>query len=181
MAGWTAMARFGSTPGLQSEAPHTLPVALLGPGDSRRPTLVVALHPQCSCSLATMHELDRVLAASHQPIETLLLVYTPSHAPAHWAQPHALLAAAAPLHARVLEDLDGATAASLGARTSGQVLLYSARGRLLFQGGVTAERGHEGENASGDLLATALASQRQAAFTPGVFGCPLFPLPARHL
>ena len=45
---------------------------------------------------------------------------------------------------RVFEDPEATTARLFGARVSGQVLLYDAGGKLLFNGGITAFRGHPG-------------------------------------
>ncbi len=42
--------------------------------------------------------------------------------------------------------------AELGSSTSGQVLLYDPSGRLAFSGGITAARGHVGDNAGSDAI-----------------------------
>ena len=52
--------------------------------------------------------------------------------------------------------------------------LYREDGKLLFSGGVTVSRGHEGDSAGGDLLYAILSQKSPAAdqSTP-VFGCRL--------
>ena len=68
----------------------------------------------------------------------------------------------------------GTIAASFGAFTSGQVLLYDARrGALRFAGGITGARGHEGANAGRDALQSVLDEGAAKARAP-VFGCSLF-------
>ena len=47
----------------------------------------------------------------------------------------------------VFEDRGAKVAQSFGAFTSGQTLLYNRDGHLLFKGGITAFRGHSGDNA----------------------------------
>ena len=71
-------------------------------------------------------------------------------------------------------DNDGIEARRFGSSASGQVLLYNPQGKLLFSGGITASRGHSGDN-DGRTAIVALLTQGQAAKdeTP-VFGCQLF-------
>ena len=61
----------------------------------------------------------------------------------------------------MLRDDDGAEARRFGAETSGQTLLYDARGALAFSGGITGARGHAGDNAGRASLrrADSIASQ----------------------
>jgi len=71
-------------------------------------------------------------------------------------------------------DNDGIEARRFGSSTSGHVMLYNTQGQLVFSGGITAARGHSGEN-DGRSAIVALLTQGQAATdeTP-VFGCQLF-------
>jgi hypothetical protein len=76
----------------------------------------------------------------------------------------------------MVRDRGGVEAKRFGARTSGEVLLYSAVGRLLFFGGITGSRGHEGDNYGLTSLASFLtATPSESAVTAGspVFGCAL--------
>jgi hypothetical protein len=69
---------------------------------------------------------------------------------------------------------DGSLARQLGAETSGYVALYDANGRLLFSGGITRSRGHEGESAGRRTICALLAGEVVADPKTPVFGCPLF-------
>ena len=69
-------------------------------------------------------------------------------------------------------DADGVEAARFGAKTSGQALLYAADGRLLFHGGLTPSRGHEGDN-EGLRRVTAILDGKAARDESPVFGCSL--------
>jgi hypothetical protein len=74
----------------------------------------------------------------------------------------------------VLEDRRGTEAQHFRALTSGQVFLYGADGRLLFSGGITAARGHVGDN-PGRLAIESLVNSGTAERDHSVvFGCPLF-------
>jgi hypothetical protein len=70
-------------------------------------------------------------------------------------------------------DQGGREAGLFGAATSGQTDLYDAHGTLKFSGGITAARGHAGDNAGRDALAAWISTG--TAHRPGapVFGCAL--------
>src|SRR5436190_6315 len=75
----------------------------------------------------------------------------------------------------VRADVDGEAARRFGAATSGQALLYTADGRLLFSGGITESRGHEGDNAGRSAIAAlVLGAEPTKLATSPVYGCPLF-------
>jgi hypothetical protein len=73
----------------------------------------------------------------------------------------------------VHEDVDGATARLFGAETSGFVVLYDPRGKLLFKGGITSSRGHAGDNLGEDTIASLLAGQIARSTRTPVYGCSL--------
>ena len=68
----------------------------------------------------------------------------------------------------------GETAASsFAVATSGGVVLYNARGRLLFKGGITAARGHEGDSFGQERIASLLTTGAADRAAAPVFGCAL--------
>jgi hypothetical protein len=64
-------------------------------------------------------------------------------------------------------------AGRFGAETSGHTLLYGADGRLLFSGGITASRGHAGENAGESAIIALVNHQTPLRSQTLVFGCSL--------
>jgi hypothetical protein len=78
--------------------------------------------------------------------------------------------------AHLLEDPGGVESIRFGATTSGQVVAYDPTGRLVFTGGLTASRGHEGESDGARLLETRLRESPStvAEIRRAVFGCGLF-------
>ncbi len=70
-------------------------------------------------------------------------------------------------------DVDGHEAQRFHAHTSGETLLYNASGKLLFQGGITGRRGHEGDNAGRAACLSLLTSERAPLSHAPVFGCAL--------
>ena len=75
-----------------------------------------------------------------------------------------------------MEDRDGPVARAFGASTSGQTLLYDAAARLVFNGGITAARGHSGSNDGRDALVALLNAAVPRRRTTPVFGCSLLRL-----
>jgi hypothetical protein len=71
----------------------------------------------------------------------------------------------------VLADPDGREAQRLGAVTSGHVLLYDRAGQLLFTGGITGARGHEGDNAGGESVIRLIAGRGGARHHTLIYGC----------
>ena len=69
---------------------------------------------------------------------------------------------------------DGAEARRFNAATSGQAALYDAEGSLLFSGGITASRGHSGDNDGRSAIVSLLNTGAAARSETSVFGCPLF-------
>jgi len=72
----------------------------------------------------------------------------------------------------VLRDEDGAEAARFGAATSGTVALYRD-GKLLFNGGITPARGHEGDSFGKERLVSLLTTGKADRNDAPVFGCSL--------
>ena len=73
---------------------------------------------------------------------------------------------------RLIDD-GGVIEDAFGAHTSGQTLVYSAAGELLFSGGVTRARGHTGENAGIAAIAAILEGAESEKRSSHVFGCEL--------
>ena len=174
--GWAWLAHFSSTPGQQDSAPLLLPerlAALSFAGSSGSKQLFVVLHPQCSCSRATVSELSRILSHNPQAARVTVLLYQPGALPPHWKAANALAEQIEELRVAAVSDIDGRYAAALHASTSGEVILYSGDGRLLFQGGITSQRGHEGDSFGGAELSRALQGRTPVVSKTAVFGCPV--------
>jgi hypothetical protein len=192
-AGWYQMFRFSSTPGEQSAAPahwpSDIPASLETAHalrDSGQPLLLVFVHPQCSCTHSTLRQLDLILESSPAKVQIALVIYrskvidqatgeAPELKSDNQARP-AAFASAGLLHRpfRIVPDTDGSLARRFGAATSGEIVLYATGGRLLFQGGITAERAHVGDSTGGEALRTALDTGTAQGKRSSVFGCPIF-------
>ncbi|MFB1481591.1 RedB protein [Corallococcus sp. RDP092CA] len=141
-------------------------------------TLLVFLHPRCPCSRATLSELARLLDREGGRLATRVFVWAPREAPPGFERSELWTRAAALPGARVVADVDGQAARELGARTSGQVVLFSPDGVARFSGGITPARGHEGESAGGRAIRDLLRSDAARPLAAPVFGCALQTPPA---
>ena len=105
-------------------------------------------------------------------IATTVAFFRPDDGPADWMATDTVASAGAIPGVTVAIDERGAEAALFGARTSGHAFLYAADGRLLYSGGLTASRGHEGDSFGTETLAALLASgSTESPATAPVFGC----------
>jgi len=60
------------------------------------------------------------------------------------------------------------------AASSGQTLLYDPQGDLVFSGGITASRGHWGDNDGEEAILALIAKERANLCQTPVYGCELF-------
>jgi hypothetical protein len=143
--------------------------------DSKKPTLLMFIHPQCPCSRASLFELFQMLDALKYPVDPYLVFYKPSDFPENWDKTDVWdLAGHIPGAIRV-EDPDGVETNRFNSETSGQTMLFSPQGRLLFSGGLTNGRGVTGIS-TGRLTLSHILEGQTALNNPSfkVFGCPLF-------
>jgi hypothetical protein len=141
--------------------------------DSTVPTLIVFLHPHCPCSRATLRELDCLAADCEGQFALRIVLVRPPDTNDGWEQTNLHRSAQQIPAAVVSSDAQGAEATRFGATTSGEAILYSPDGGLLFHGGLTPSRGHEGENAGRNALTSLIRTGQATCTQTAVFGCPL--------
>lgn len=138
-----------------------------------RPTLVVMVHPRCPCSRASIGELALLMARCQGRVTTYVAFLRPAGFPVDWEKTDLWRSAAAIPGVTLVSDEGGVEAARFHAATSGQAILYDAQGRLLFSGGITAARGHAGDNAGREAIVAILTRGETARTETPVFGCSL--------
>ncbi len=172
------IARYSHQPGTAGTPPAQWPVASAIPLSENRPTLVMFVHPRCPCSRASLGELAVLLAQSPQRVNVQVVFLKPAEVDARWLESDIWRQAELIYGATLHTDEAGAEAERFHSQTSGDTMLYDVGGKLLFHGGITAERGHAGDNAGRSTLLALLKDQTIGAgkipSTP-VFGCALFP------
>jgi hypothetical protein len=175
-SGFTILVRYASAPGAMDTAPR-----LAWPADSRlarrphRPTLVMFAHPHCPCSRASVSELARLLQRVPDGLEAYVLFVRPRETSPDWDRTDLWRSAAAIPGVTVLGDEDGVEAARFHALTSGLTVVYDGEGRLLFRGGITSARGHEGNSFGRERIISLLTTGKADRNDSPVFGCALGP------
>jgi hypothetical protein len=177
-SGFAIYQRYESTPGSAGAPTVDWPADASIPLERQGLTLVLAIHPHCPCSAATVHELERVLAPRPGRARLNVLLFKPANAPDSWASSSTSRTLANMADSKIWLDACGRKAARFGAVTSGQLLVYDGDGRLRFAGGITPLRGQNGANAGSESLEALLDdTQTELRHTP-VFGCSLITAPA---
>ena len=183
VGGWLAatgwgmwrLASYSLAPGAQGAAPQSWPADATVARDAQRFTVILALHPECPCSRATLEELDSIMAQSAGRLHArALFVQLPELPPVEKSELWQRASRIAGV--QVEKDPAGVEARRFGARTSGDTRLYGLDGRLLFHGGITVSRGHVGDNPGEAAIVDLLGQRRSAgrALTTPVFGCALW-------
>lgn len=168
--GYAAMWRFQRKAGESAVAPVRWPSSSRLARATDAPTLVLFAHPRCPCTRASVAEL-RELLSTEARVRTYVLVLKPHEFPDGWEKTDVWRNAASIPGVTVISDVDGIEAARLGAKTSGQTLVYDAAGTLVFSGGITALRGEAGENSGVRSIASILSGAGPDRATTSVFGC----------
>jgi hypothetical protein len=175
-AGMAWMMDFNARPGAPATPPARWPLSSSQsePGLTRGPgyTLVMAAHPRCPCTRASLDELAIVMAEGKGRLTAHVLFFAPEKAAPDWWQTDLWQKAASLPAVTPVVDRGGRLQRRFGAETSGSVAVYDAAGHLQFNGGITAARGQRGANAGRLSLVSLIETGQAAALTP-VFGCPL--------
>jgi hypothetical protein len=173
-AGSAVLLGYENRPGLAADPPAQWPVESRLERAAGRATLVMLLHPGCPCSRASIEELDRLMAASRGRATVHVLFFKPRGFPDGWEKTDLWHRAAAIPGVRVTRDDDAVEAGLFRAATSGQVVVYDARGALVFSGGITPSRGHSGDSdGRRAILAALTAGDASSGTRTRVYGCSL--------
>jgi hypothetical protein len=169
-AAYRAVRLFESTPGESARAPRVWPAQSAIPRAAGEWSLVMLVHPHCSCSRASVQELRAVMEKAPASVRTHVLVYRPESFAPGWEQTDVVAAASRLRRTTVSIDRNGREAKRFGGFTSGQTFVYDDRGRLRFAGGITSLRGHAGAN-RGRADVIEIVNARANAGSHPVFGC----------
>jgi hypothetical protein len=159
-----------AAPGKSLPAPAAWPIDASLTLDAATPTILIFAHPKCPCTRATVRQLASL---SPDLRASVTLVLSGPALRTYENQPLATLAHEL-LGASIALDPSGVDARRFGAQTSGHVVAYSPSGQLLFSGGITPGRGHEGPTDALAALAFALREGGACDDPSIVYGCPIF-------
>ena len=182
-AGYLALVRHEDVPGEAANPPRQWPA--LFPRNPKPYTLVMLAHPRCPCTQASIRDLALIMARAQGNVDAHVLFVVPAGFSAEWAQSDLWRSAEEIPGVQPHLDFGGEAARRIQARTSGTVVIYDRAGQLRFHGGITASRGHDGDNAGRSAVLALLNGSDGASGSPGgspsgslggtfVFGCSLF-------
>jgi hypothetical protein len=166
---WQYEATPGRTEGPAVRWPSNCPLERV-PGS---PTLIIAVHPNCPCSRATIGELAKLQARFPGQLRVDVLFVRPRGFTQDWATTDLWRDAARIPGVLVVSDETQLATSLFGARVSGEVFLYDGAGTLRFHGGITASRGHAGDNDGRAAIEEFLNSGVIPIDHTPVFGCAL--------
>lgn len=165
---------YQNKPGVGAEPPAQWPADSRIQRAQDHDTLVMLVHPHCPCTRASIGELALLMAHTEGRLTAYVLFLKPAGFSEDWEKTDLWQSAAGIPGVTTITDEEGAEAHRFHALTSGQTVLYDAEGRLLFRGGITASRGHAGDNSGRSAIVSLVnAGAAEQAETP-VFGCPIF-------
>ena len=180
MASWAAFLILGfgllifhdSLPAAISAPPATWPAESQA-ARGRDYTLVMLAHPYCGCMRATLDELNVLLNRVGKRVQTTVMFLRPEDRPPEWSQTATWTLATQIPGVTVQEDLGGREHRLFHAGTSGQLVLYDPAGRLVFNGGITASRGHSGDNLGLQRIISLVERGTADRAGNAVYGCSL--------
>jgi hypothetical protein len=169
--GFAWLVRYEFSPGRAGTTPVSWPEASRIERATGRPTLLMFAHPRCPCTRASMAELARLMARCPDKARVVVSFFRPKTGEEDWTRTDLWRSASSLPGVVVQSDEDGVEARRFHSETSGQVLLYDIRGRLVFEGGITSSRAHEGGNAGRSALVAILSGDALNSPRTPVFGC----------
>ncbi|MBP7861142.1 hypothetical protein KA183_05625 [bacterium] len=137
-------------------------------------TLVTFIHPHCPCSRASLNELNKIMTRTHNNMDCQIVFLKPSTFGTNWEKSDLWQMSSDIPNSLRISDLNGLIAKSFNASTSGQTFLYDPDDKLVFSGGVTSARGHEGDSPGGIAIENLASEKKATSRCSQVFGCPLF-------
>jgi len=179
VAGWFMLSGYENAPGQAQAAPQRWPSESRISRAPGLPTMVMFLHPHCPCSRASVAELSLIMAHCQDKVKVHAVFLRPKGFSQDWVQTGLWKDAGRIPGVDVIEDNEGRESGIFHADVSGQTMLYDSKGDLVFSGGITVSRGHEGDNDGKDSIVSFLTRgiilQKQTPF----FGCLLSDRPQR--
>lgn len=171
--GGQALLSYEHSPGKVGMVPKSWPAESRIVRATDRDTLVMLAHPRCPCTRASVNELARIMAQSPGRLNASVVFFQPQGAGTDWKDTSLMRDASQIPGVKIVVDVDGTEAQRFGAETSGHTLLYDSQGNLLFSGGITASRGHEGDNLGENTIIALVNNRPTGGRSTSVFGCSL--------
>jgi hypothetical protein len=172
-AGLIILMNYEYKPGTPGVPPVNWPAASKIKFIGKQATLVMVVHPHCTCTRASISELSQLMTKERGKLLAYVLFWSPPKAASGWEKTDLWRSASAIPGVTAITDENGVEANRFRAITSGQTMLYDRNGKLLFSGGITSGRGHVGDNRGLDMVEYVLSKEPLQQRNNLVFGCSL--------
>lgn len=170
--GFWKLMTYSNTPGIPAIPRMKWPIESSFVRKAGIPLFMIFVHPHCPCSAATLGELERLLVYIKGKSE-IKVIFFKSDMKNDWMQSSLWQKAQSLPGVEVLADPNGIEARKFGAVTSGQTFLYDSIGNLIFRGGITPSRGHQGDSVGRDMVLSYFKTGIVQTVETPVFGCSL--------
>jgi len=176
LVGLVVLADYSSRPGNPGEmskkvaAGQSLPEQ---PTAARSKQVLVFYHPKCSCTVATARNLLKLIPKTRGDYRVVAFAYCPKNQPASWIESRCTTEFRDIPGLELKLDRGGKSSQHFGVEVSGHVLVYDSEGNLIFDGGLTPYRAHEGDCRATYHLVDCLNSEANQLTSWPVFGCKL--------
>ncbi len=134
-------------------------------------TLVMIAHPHCSCTRASIAELARLMTRLPDTVRAHVVFAVPEGMGPGWERTDLWSSAALVPRAQVHADFGRRLATRFGVQTSGQVLLYAPNDELVFAGGITPSRAHQGDSIGRNRVIELVEHAVTERAVSAVYGC----------
>lgn len=181
VSGTRALLNYESTAGTPGAPPAHWPSDSGIARSNEKFTLLMLAHPYCPCTRASLAELEIVMAQLQGKLLAFVLFSKPGASAAEIQESDLWKKAAIIPDVSALYDDHAAETEKFGGQVSGQTMLYDSEGRLIFSGGITSGRGHQGDNEGADAVIRVVRGEKATPATTPVFGCTLHDPSAKAL
>lgn len=169
--GFFLLVHYSATPGEAADAPPEWPSDAEVPLYDEGYTLVMVVHPHCSCTRASVAELAELMTDHEGRIRGHVLFARPEGFDEEWERTDLWDSASLIADIEVWDDELGRRAEKFGAKTSGQTYLYDPSGRLRFAGGITPSRSHQGNSLGRERIDSIVTTGEASGSESAVYGC----------
>lgn len=139
--------------------------------DDKKRSLIFFYHPHCPCTRATVRCLERLFTRFVDQPNFVAVAYCPGTKDDSWIESSLTAILRNVGQSQIVIDRDGRYCECFGVHTSGHAVVYDDAGKLIFSGGVTPGRGHEGHSqAASDLVDKINGLPGEVSHWP-VYGC----------
>ncbi len=135
--------------------------------------LVLFLHPHCQCSEASLAELQKIQAQFHKKFKTHLVFILPEGTEQDWIHTKLWKKSQNLANTELIIDKSLQEAKVFASTSSGQVYLFNKERELIFLGGITSARGHQGDSIGNSAIKAYFRSGNMSVEKAPSFGCSL--------